>query len=285
MPSTNHFKFGASGISSATRGGFKVGVSGGADYGPTSTTGFWNGVTPPVSGYTIYVDKASQGPSIHVASNDSQCIGMLLSMGATGSTIENVLAWADGQANMAVLSAELTLGDLPGVPTTYTIGQSVLGGTVGYILQSGDPGYNVNNQHGLIVWSSDVTGASFGGYGNVGAADYANWPANTAIGQGNANTTILINTNNASGTIGDTIVTFNSGNPGGYNDWFVPSTNEYTAIDSKRLDSGISNWANDWYWCSEGMDQNVGRRYYMPGGGGNYDYRFLTHPYRPIRTF
>ena len=114
MPSTNHFKFGASGISSATRGGFKVGVSGGADYGPTSTTGFWNGITPPVGGYTIYVDKASQGPSIHVASDDAQCIGMLLAMGATGSTISDVLAWANGQSNMAVLSAELTVGDLPG---------------------------------------------------------------------------------------------------------------------------------------------------------------------------
>ena len=80
MPSTNHFKFGASGISSATRGGFKVGVVGGADYGPTSTTDFWNGVTPPVGGYTIYVDKASQGPSIHVASDDNQCIFFLKSL-------------------------------------------------------------------------------------------------------------------------------------------------------------------------------------------------------------
>jgi hypothetical protein len=133
MPSTNHFKFGSSDISSATRGGFKVGVSGGADYGPTSTTGFWNGVTPPAGGYTIYVDKASQGPSIHVASDDAQCIGMLIAMGATGSTIENVLAWADGQANMAILSTELTLGDLPGARSGYyaasVLCDAVTGGT------------------------------------------------------------------------------------------------------------------------------------------------------------
>jgi hypothetical protein len=123
MSSTNHIKFGSSDITSSTRGGFKVGVKGGADYGPTSDTGFWNGVKPPVGGYTIYVDKVSQGPSIHVASDNAQCIGMLLQMGATGSTIENVLAWADGQANMAVLSAELTLGDLPGgsTPTSTPI--------------------------------------------------------------------------------------------------------------------------------------------------------------------
>lgn len=118
MPSTNHFKFGASGISSATRGGFSVGVTNGADYGPTSTTGFWNGVTPPVGGYTIYVDKASQGPSIHVAYDDAQCITILKAMGATGTTISDVLTWADGQSNMAILTAELTLGDLP---TTFTL--------------------------------------------------------------------------------------------------------------------------------------------------------------------
>ena len=123
QPSTNHLKFGSSGISSATRGGFSVGVKEGADYGPTSSTGFWNGVKPPVGGYTIYVDKASQGPSIHVASNDSQCISILLRMGATGSTIGNVLDWASTQSNMAVLSAELTLGDLPGAgPNIVTSG-------------------------------------------------------------------------------------------------------------------------------------------------------------------
>jgi hypothetical protein len=123
MPSTNHFKFGSSAINSATRGGFKVGVSGGADYGPTSTTGFWNGVTPPAGGYTIYVDKASQGPSIHVASNNAQCIGMLLAMGATGTTIGDVLAWVGTQSNMAILSAELTIGDLPGAgPSIVTSG-------------------------------------------------------------------------------------------------------------------------------------------------------------------
>jgi hypothetical protein len=183
MPSTNHFKFGASGISSATRGGFKVGVAGGADYGPSSTTGFWNGVTPPAGGYTIYVDKASQGPSIHVASNNAQCIGMLLAMGATGSTIENVLAWADGQANMAVLSAELTLGDLPGAPVTYTIGQSALGGVIAYINGGGSTGTS-----GLVATVSDIsTSTEWGCVGTtISGAD------GTAIGTGNQNTIDII---------------------------------------------------------------------------------------------
>jgi hypothetical protein len=142
MPSTNHFKFGASAISSATRSGFKVGVKGGADYGPTSTNGFYNGITPPVSGYTIYVDKASQGPSIHVASDNNQCIFFLKSFGSTGSTISDVLAWAGGQSNIHVATSELTLGDLPGG-----------GGNAGeYYLLIGAGGYNPALADGTITF-------------------------------------------------------------------------------------------------------------------------------------
>ena len=213
MPSTNHFKFGASGISSATRGGFNVGVAGGADYGPTSTTGFWNGVTPPVSGYTIYVDKASQGPSIHVASNNSQCIGMLLAMGATGSTIENVLAWADGQANMAVLSAELTLGDLPGA------GASII--TSGLTLH-----LDANTYNGTGTWN-DLTANGFTAtkqgtvpFTSAGDLSYFAFDsgANYLLGNAGLNTAT---TNPVDGTLGVTISTvFQSSDMGRNNNLF-----------------------------------------------------------------
>jgi hypothetical protein len=42
--------------------------------GPTQTTGFWNGVNPPSGGYTIYQNKASQGPSIICPSSDDNLI-------------------------------------------------------------------------------------------------------------------------------------------------------------------------------------------------------------------
>ena len=38
-------------------------------YSPTSATGFWNGISPPLGGYTIYLNKATQGPSIYVAND------------------------------------------------------------------------------------------------------------------------------------------------------------------------------------------------------------------------
>jgi hypothetical protein len=236
MPSTNHFKFGASGISSATRGGFKVGVSGGADYGPTSTTGFWNGVTPPAGGYTIYVDKASQGPSIHVASNNAQCIGMLLAMGATGSTIENVLAWADGQANMAVLSTELTLGDLPGAPVTYTIGQSALGGVIAYINGGGSTGTS-----GLVTTVSDIsTSTEWGCVGTtISGAD------GTAIGTGNQNTIDIMA---GCATAGIAARICGDLTQSGYSDWYLPSKDELNALYTNK--ASIGGFANDAYWSS-----------------------------------
>ena len=42
--------------------------------GPTSSTDYYNGITPPSGGYTIYLNKASGGPSIFTPTNDSELI-------------------------------------------------------------------------------------------------------------------------------------------------------------------------------------------------------------------
>ena len=55
------------------KGNFWIG-NGSVGKGPTSSTGFYNGITPPSGGYTIYLNKANNGPSIYVASNNAQLI-------------------------------------------------------------------------------------------------------------------------------------------------------------------------------------------------------------------
>ena len=295
MPSTNHFKFGASGISSATRGGFKVGVVGGAEYGPTSSTGFWNGVTPPVGGYTIYVDKASQGPSIHVANNDSQCIFKLKAMGATGTTIEDVLAWADGQSNMAVLSAELTLGDLPGAgPTTYTLGDQALGGVISYILQSGDPGYDANTQHGIVFApQSTSVGKQWynGSYGNVTLG------TGYAIGNGTSNT------NNIISYYGQTYTDYAAGycrslTNGGYSDWCLPSIGDLQAIYSTFYSIPLQQFTDsnlvtliDWqgiYWSSSESESSPfysARIHEFQNYNPGENAKNIPYPARAVRYF
>ncbi len=112
--SRNYLKYGETYLRAAVRKDFKIGVQGSDDYGPSSITGFYKGIEPPVGGYTIYMTKLLQGPSIHVAHNDQQCIFFLKSFGSTGTTIEEVLAWSDLQQNIWVVEygQELTDSDI-----------------------------------------------------------------------------------------------------------------------------------------------------------------------------
>jgi hypothetical protein len=72
MPNT--IKYSTTGDTlSLEKGNFYIGV-GDVPKGPTSTTGHWQGITPPLSGYTIYVNKASDGPTMMVPENDDKLI-------------------------------------------------------------------------------------------------------------------------------------------------------------------------------------------------------------------
>jgi hypothetical protein len=106
--STNHIKIGSSDKLSLSKGNLTIGVKGTTEYGPTSDSGFYNGITPPVGGYTIYVEKASQGPSIHVPANDTECMYYLKKYGAPDGTISDMLTWALTQDTILVLKGELT---------------------------------------------------------------------------------------------------------------------------------------------------------------------------------
>lgn len=82
---------------SLKKGNFWIG-NGSVDKGPTSTTGFYNGITPPSGGYTIYVNKATGGPSIRVANNDSDLIAITNSIAGTNyTTITQCFAYYDTQ--------------------------------------------------------------------------------------------------------------------------------------------------------------------------------------------
>ena len=53
-----------------------------ADYG----TSFYTGITPPADGYTIYLNKASGGPSIYCPANDTQLIAITNQIAGTNYT-------------------------------------------------------------------------------------------------------------------------------------------------------------------------------------------------------
>lgn len=67
---------------------------------PTSSTGFWNGYNVPTSGYVVYLNKASNGPSIYVAANDSEFITLTRRIsGTTYSTAADCLVWFSTQSD------------------------------------------------------------------------------------------------------------------------------------------------------------------------------------------
>ena len=90
------------------KGNFYI-ATGDVGKGPTSTSGFYNGITPPAGGYTIYINKASNGPSIYVASNDSALISLTSKISGTlsNNTVPKCLLYFAGQTDKIVLSQDI----------------------------------------------------------------------------------------------------------------------------------------------------------------------------------
>jgi hypothetical protein len=143
------------------RNNFLIGVNTSVIYGPTSTTSFWNGITPPSGGYTVYEQKSSQGPSIRTASNDSELVVIAKQYGGTSvTTAQQALNYFNGLSNFLVTNI-----DYPNIVTNGLI----LNLDPGYIPsypRSGstlfDLSQNQNNNTILdptiITWSSGATG-------------------------------------------------------------------------------------------------------------------------------
>ncbi len=91
---------------SLKKGNFWIGT-GDVDKGPTSTTGFYNGITPPSGGYTIYVNKATGGPSIMVANNDASLITITNQIAGTSyTTVTQCLNYFAGQSDKMVINRD-----------------------------------------------------------------------------------------------------------------------------------------------------------------------------------
>lgn len=84
MPNTIKYSTGVE-TNSLRSGNFYLGV-GDVSKGPTDITDYWNGISPPANGYTIYLNKFFQGPSIYVSNNDNELILATNKIGGTSFT-------------------------------------------------------------------------------------------------------------------------------------------------------------------------------------------------------
>jgi hypothetical protein len=67
------------------KGNFYIGT-GDVGKGPTSSTGYYDGVTPPSGGFTIYLNKASNGPAIYTVSTEAQLTSLTNKIAGTSYT-------------------------------------------------------------------------------------------------------------------------------------------------------------------------------------------------------
>jgi hypothetical protein len=151
---------------------------------------------------------------------------------------------------------------------SYYVGASYGGGIIFYIDGTG--------LHGLISAQTDQsTGAQWGCYGtSIGGTS-------TAIGTGQANTTLIVNGCSEAGRaarICDDLVL------NGYSDWFLPSKDELNQMYLQK--TVIGGFANFSYWSSS--EYNA---YYAWAQdffyGSQLNYSIKTSPYyvRAVRAF
>ncbi len=99
--SPNKIKYTTTPVANAVKAkNFALGINSSAVYGPTSSTDYWNGIVPPIDGFTVYVNKALQGPSIFRPSNDSEFLNITNYIaGINFSTVTQATAWYSSQSN------------------------------------------------------------------------------------------------------------------------------------------------------------------------------------------
>ena len=88
--------------SSLRKGNLAVGIGGG-NYGPTSTTGFVNGMDIPNGGYVVYL-LHNNSPAAYVAYNDTDLIAVARTLGNSGTTVTSAKEYLAGRSDTWILN-------------------------------------------------------------------------------------------------------------------------------------------------------------------------------------
>ena len=150
-------------------GSFGLGVNQGG-YGLTSSTAFWNGKTPNVSGYVLYIGNGTSSPTTYVAKNDSDLI-----------SLSNVLGYGPNTTIGQALQAFITNGTVV-ICVNMDCPNIVTSGLTLYLDASFTPSYPKSgikweNLSGTAITGSLTNGPTFNSdfYGSIqfdGTNDY-----------------------------------------------------------------------------------------------------------------
>jgi len=220
MPNVIKYSTGATPTGCLRKGNMLIGNNT-ADYGLT----FFNGINPPSGGYTIYLNKASGGPSIYCPANDTQLIFITNQIaGASYTTAAQCLSYFAGQTDKLCVNR-----DYEGIVTDGLVLNLDARFTPSYP-QTGSTWYDIsgNNNSGSLV-----NGPTFNSNGAIvfdGVNDYCTFPSN--IGNGYSEIT--------------TEVTFKPLNLSTFRDWkFILSSGD--SLSSSPEKSVFTMGINDMY--------------------------------------
>ena len=263
----NAIKYSASAQTLALKkGNFWIGT-GDVGKGPTSTTDYYNGITPPSGGYTIYLNKASGGPSIYCPANDAALISLTNSIaGASYTTAAQCLTYFATQTDKMVFNIDypaiitnglvlnLDAGFTPSYPTTGTTWYDLSGNGFNGTLTNG-PIFNSSNS-GSIVFD--------------GTNDYCQLSQNifnTSYPGVTFGVWVYLN-----GSIGGALIAgvWNQSANGDQAALFIFSNGPFIAVSdgiSGENGAGASNTlnVNQWYYIAASWNSNRTYKYYQNG--------------------
>ena len=170
------------------KGNFWIGT-GDVGKGPTSNTGFYNGLTPPSGGYTIYLNKASGGPSIYTVSTVAELTGLTSTIaGQTLTTSGACLNWFATQTDKMIFNI-----DYPAIVTNGLVLNLDAAFTPSYS-QSGVTWYDVSSggNNGTLTNGPTFNSANSGSIVLDGIDDYISIPASTLFGGSDRSFTLMM---------------------------------------------------------------------------------------------